>query len=95
MAFDDIATERQKNISDTHTSIVDWMRSTSNIIIENDTIYSTQKNDSIYYEDYMYRPETYLVPIMFGIIFIVGVVGNGTLIIVFIRHRAMRNVPNT
>lgn len=47
------------------------------------------------YEDYKNRPETYMVPIMFSIIFVVGVVGNGTLIVVFIKHRAMRNIPNT
>lgn len=58
---------------------------------------SSQGNDTgdTPYEDYKYRPETYMVPIMFGIIFVVGVVGNGTLIIVFIKHRAMRNIPNT
>lgn len=47
------------------------------------------------YEDYKYRPETYIVPIIFGIIFIAGLTGNGMLIAVFIKHRAMRNVPNT
>ena len=47
------------------------------------------------YESYALRPETYMVPIIFGFIFVVGVIGNGTLIIVFLRHRAMRNVPNT
>lgn len=47
------------------------------------------------YQDYKYRPETYMVPIIFGLIFLVGIVGNGTLIVVFIKHRAMRNVPNT
>lgn len=47
------------------------------------------------YQAYEFRPETYLVPLIFGIIFIVGVLGNGTLVIVFLRHRAMRNVPNT
>lgn len=47
------------------------------------------------YEPYVVRPETYLVPIIFGIIFIVGVLGNGVLVVVFVRHRAMRNVPNT
>lgn len=47
------------------------------------------------YEPYEVRPETYLVPIVFGIIFIVGVLGNGVLVVVFVRHRAMRNVPNT
>lgn len=47
------------------------------------------------YQPYERRPETYMVPIIFGLIFIVGVIGNGTLVIVFLRHRAMRNVPNT
>uniref|UniRef100_A0A182WF52 G-protein coupled receptors family 1 profile domain-containing protein n=1 Tax=Anopheles minimus TaxID=112268 RepID=A0A182WF52_9DIPT len=47
------------------------------------------------YTPYELRPETYIVPILFAAIFIIGVLGNGTLIIVFLRHRAMRNVPNT
>lgn len=47
------------------------------------------------YTPYNQRPETYIVPVLFAIIFIVGVLGNGTLVIVFLRHRAMRNVPNT
>lgn len=41
------------------------------------------------------RPETYYVPVLFAIIFLVGVVGNGTLVVIFLRHRTMRNVPNT
>lgn len=57
--------------------------------------YTNNNTTEVPYEEYKYRPETYMVPIMFSIIFIVGVVGNGTLIIVFVRHRAMRNVPNT
>ncbi|KAK9507062.1 hypothetical protein O3M35_008886 [Rhynocoris fuscipes] len=44
---------------------------------------------------YSERPETYVVPIVFAIIFLVGVLGNGTLVLIFIRHRTMRNVPNT
>ncbi|XP_053690207.1 neuropeptide CCHamide-1 receptor-like [Sabethes cyaneus] len=47
------------------------------------------------YTPYERRPETYIVPILFALIFVVGVLGNGTLIVVFLRHRAMRNVPNT
>ncbi|KFB47546.1 bombesin receptor subtype-3 [Anopheles sinensis] len=47
------------------------------------------------YTPFVLRPETYIVPILFAAIFIVGVLGNGTLVIVFLRHRAMRNVPNT
>lgn len=41
------------------------------------------------------RPETYFVPILFFIIFVVGTLGNGTLVIIFLKHRTMRNVPNT
>lgn len=47
------------------------------------------------YTPYDERPETYIVPAVFAIIWIVGVLGNGTLVVVFLRHRAMRNVPNT
>lgn len=47
------------------------------------------------YESYTMRPETYMVPIIFILIFLVGVLGNGLLVLVFIRHSAMRNVPNT
>lgn len=43
----------------------------------------------------MDRPETYLVIVLFTLIFIVGVLGNGTLVIIFFRHRSMRNIPNT
>ncbi|GBP60316.1 Neuropeptide CCHamide-1 receptor [Eumeta japonica] len=52
-------------------------------------------NKSEPYQPYIERPETYIVPIIFAIIFVVGVVGNGTLVVVFVRHKAMRNVPNT
>lgn len=47
------------------------------------------------YLPYNERPETYIVPFIFSIIFVVGVVGNGTLIVIFLRHRSMRNIPNT
>ncbi|CAH1376252.1 hypothetical protein MTP99_017622 [Tenebrio molitor] len=47
------------------------------------------------YTPYDQRPETYIVPVVFFIIFVVGVLGNGTLVVIFLRHRAMRNVPNT
>uniref|UniRef100_A0A1A9V1T8 G-protein coupled receptors family 1 profile domain-containing protein n=1 Tax=Glossina austeni TaxID=7395 RepID=A0A1A9V1T8_GLOAU len=41
------------------------------------------------------RSETYVIAVIFILIIIVGVLGNGTLIIIFFRHRSMRNVPNT
>ncbi|XP_063386616.1 neuropeptide CCHamide-1 receptor-like [Cydia fagiglandana] len=52
-------------------------------------------NGSEPYQPYYQRPETYIVPIIFALIFVIGVVGNGTLVTVFVRHKAMRNVPNT
>lgn len=64
---------------------------TSTQYYDNDTITTTETP----FQPYEHRPETYMVPIIFGFIFIVGVLGNGTLVIVFLRHRAMRNVPNT
>lgn len=47
------------------------------------------------YVPYVMRPETYIVPVLFAFIFIIGVLGNGTLIVVFLAVRSMRNVPNT
>lgn len=47
------------------------------------------------YVPYIYRPETYLVPFIFLIIFVVGLIGNGLLIFIFMRHKSLRNVPNT
>lgn len=47
------------------------------------------------YTPYSARIETYLVPILFGIIFLSGIVGNWTVCVIFIKHPSMRNVPNT
>lgn len=41
------------------------------------------------------RVETFVMSAVLGLIFIVGVLGNGTLIAIFLRHRGMRNIPNT
>ncbi|XP_026687175.1 neuropeptide CCHamide-1 receptor-like, partial [Diaphorina citri] len=46
------------------------------------------------FKPYSERLETYLVPIVFAFIFVVGVLGNGTLVLIFINHKSMRNVPN-
>lgn len=47
------------------------------------------------YVPYAQRLETYLVPVLFAIIFLVGVLGNGTLVLIFVKHTKMRNIPNT
>uniref|UniRef100_A0A0P5STW3 G-protein coupled receptors family 1 profile domain-containing protein n=1 Tax=Daphnia magna TaxID=35525 RepID=A0A0P5STW3_9CRUS len=46
------------------------------------------------YVAYSQRPETYIVPVLFGVIFLVGIIGNGCLIFIFCRHKSMRNLPN-
>lgn len=42
------------------------------------------------YKPYHLRPETYLVPIVFAVIFVTGVVGNGALIFMFLKHPKLR-----
>jgi len=51
-------------------------------------------NETICFTPYALRPETYIVPVVFGIIFFVGLIGNGTLIYTFIKEKTIRNVPN-
>lgn len=46
------------------------------------------------YEPYEDRLDTYLVPLVFAVIFVAGVLGNGTLVLIFVRHRNMRSGPN-
>ncbi|EFX84318.1 putative allatostatin B receptor, partial [Daphnia pulex] len=36
----------------------------------------------------------YLVPVVFGLIFVSGVVGNGSLMFIICRYKSMRNLPN-
>ncbi|XP_058794044.1 neuropeptide CCHamide-1 receptor-like isoform X2 [Phymastichus coffea] len=47
------------------------------------------------YTPYGQRVETYVVPVVFACILVVGVLGNTVLIITICRHATMRNVPNT
>ena len=39
-------------------------------------------------------PETYVIPVVFAFIFVVGIAGNGTLIYIVFRNPSMRNTPN-
>lgn len=47
------------------------------------------------YVPYHKRIETYLAPALFASIYIVGILGNGTIIITFLKNQSMRNIPNT
>lgn len=64
----------------------------SDALMQNESI---ENGTSPKYIPYGERPETYFVPVLFFLIFVIGVLGNGTLVIIFLRHRTMRNVPNT
>lgn len=60
---------------------------------DDDYYYDT--NSSEEYRPVSARVETFVMSAVLGLIFIVGVLGNGTLIAIFLRHRGMRNIPNT
>lgn len=50
--------------------------------------------EKVFVQGISHGPIAILVPILFGIIFIVGVIGNGTVIFTVARNKVMRNVPN-
>ena len=79
----------------TFTSIVTSINdtTTSTLYMTNTTIENTIQDTS--YVPYAHRPETYLAPLIFLVIFVVGFIGNGLLIFIFTRHKSLRNVPNT
>ncbi|XP_076630943.1 neuropeptide CCHamide-2 receptor-like isoform X2 [Colletes latitarsis] len=52
-------------------------------------------DDEDSYVPYDQRPETYIVPVVFILILVVGVTGNGILVLTLLRHANMRNIPNT
>jgi hypothetical protein len=65
---------------------------------ENVTLFLNSSAKEMFVDEYVpydERPEAYIVPFIFSIIFIVGLIGNGTLVQIFIRHKSMRNLPNT
>ncbi|GIY20619.1 neuropeptide CCHamide-1 receptor [Caerostris darwini] len=58
-----------------------------------DLNHTLEDNDA--YIPYESRPETYIVPSVFAVIFFIGLIGNGTLVLIFIRNKFMRSIPNT
>lgn len=57
---------------------------------------NTSNNNTLSVDEYDYskRAETYIVPVLFAFIFFVGTIGNGSLVLIFFRHKHMINVPN-
>ncbi len=65
-----------------------------------ETLLADEENAETYsyggYIAYSERLETYLVPAVLGIIFLVGLIGNGGLICIFCREPSVRSsIPNT
>ncbi|XP_076284641.1 neuropeptide CCHamide-1 receptor-like isoform X1 [Lasioglossum baleicum] len=70
---------------------------TSNISSVYDDTFNQTKNETQNeekYTPYEDRPETYIVPIVFLLILLIGLTGNGVLALTILRHSNMRNVPN-
>ncbi|XP_074663055.1 neuropeptide CCHamide-1 receptor-like [Tubulanus polymorphus] len=62
-------------------------------ILESNTTNSSS-NSSVDIFELNETPEAIIAPIVFLIIFVIGVAGNGTLIFTVVRNKSMRNVPN-
>lgn len=65
---------------------------TAGIDVEDDSFDDYRSTDYVPYSE---RPETYIIPVVFFLIWVIGILGNGTLVVIFLRHRSMRNIPNT
>ncbi|XP_013776335.1 neuropeptide CCHamide-1 receptor-like [Limulus polyphemus] len=66
-------------------------------IDDNRTCLNDSINTTVQYYDhipYSVRPETYIVPALFVVIFLVGLIGNGTLIWMFFWNDDMHSVSN-
>lgn len=61
----------------------DWLLETANSTLWNDTEEIGPTNNSIPYVPYELRLETYLVPILFALIFIIGVIGESLCLVVY------------
>lgn len=80
----------------THTSLIAGINSEEDVDGAGVSALDGFDTDSSFaYVPPLQRPETIFITILFLLIFIVGVLGNGTLVIIFFRHRSMRNIPNT
>ncbi|XP_070160044.1 neuropeptide CCHamide-1 receptor-like isoform X2 [Polyergus mexicanus] len=67
----------------------------ANGIICDDNMTKEVDEEEEEYTPYSDRPETYIVPIVFLLILLIGLTGNGVLALTILRHTNMRNVPNT
>ncbi|KAG8181662.1 hypothetical protein JTE90_009824 [Oedothorax gibbosus] len=76
-------------------SVLPFANNISDLVLSIDNQLDDNATNITDYVPYEKRLETYLVPAVFAIVFIVGLLGNGTLIFIFMRHKTMRTIPNT
>ncbi|KAL6435116.1 hypothetical protein ACFW04_005309 [Cataglyphis niger] len=67
----------------------------ANGVVHDDDMTKEVDDEEEEYMPYSDRPETYIVPIIFLLILLIGLTGNGVLALTILRHTNMRNVPNT
>jgi hypothetical protein len=72
-----------------------YTESSDSIIDQDGAIGKAVNDEEEEYTPYSDRPETYIVPIVFLLILLIGLTGNGVLALTILRHTNMRNVPNT
>jgi len=72
-----------------------YTESSDRIIDQDGAIGKAVNDEEEEYTPYSDRPETYIVPIVFLLILLIGLTGNGVLALTILRHTNMRNVPNT
>ncbi|KMQ93083.1 neuromedin-b receptor [Lasius niger] len=65
------------------------------VVNSDDNLTKGSNDEEEEYTPYSDRPETYIVPIIFLLILLIGLTGNGVLALTILRHTNMRNVPNT
>lgn len=66
---------------------------TDNFIFYNISV-NQSANFSLHGEDWFYPAFLYAIPTIYGIIILIGLIGNITLIKIFCTVKSMRNVPN-
>lgn len=91
-AYDDNANATQTHNTDGRNASLHTEKDNSNgtKFDYDDGRNASEGDDEEEYTPYDQRPETYLVPCVFAIIFVTGVVGNGALIFMFLKHPKLR-----
>lgn len=80
---------------DSCSSALPLMNFSSMILTIDNQLEENETGNFTEYVPYEERLETYIVPAVFAVVFIVGFLGNGTLICIFVLHKSMRTIPNT